>query len=95
MNVCNITDIFSLLHKVFYQNNYIHSLCFGDLIFEAKGVRVMLKILSEQMPFYETPLIESKLSISHNNFQKVDLRSKLCLNILYLIFNISFSIKSD
>ncbi len=51
--IYNITSIFVLIHKVFYQNNYIHSLCFGDLIYEAKGVLVMLKIISESLIFYE------------------------------------------
>jgi hypothetical protein len=51
--IYNISSIFVLIHKVFYQNNYIHSLCFGDLIYEAKGVLVMLKIISENLIFYE------------------------------------------
>lgn len=51
--ILNITSIFTTIHKVFYQNNFIHSVCFGDLIYEAKGVLVMLKIISENLIFFE------------------------------------------
>ena len=91
-NIFYITEIFALLHKVFYQNNYFHSLCFGDLIYEAKGVLVMLKIVSEKLLFYEDNIYSSKFCLKSEELGSQDLRIELCLNILYLLYNISYGI---
>ena len=87
-----ITEILSTIHKVFYQNNYVQSLCFGDLIFEAKGVLVMLKIISEKLPLYETSITRNKLSLiaGEEHATPTEIRSSICLNIVYLIYNISY-----
>lgn len=50
----------------------------------------MLKILSEKLPFYEEELVRDKLVKSDEQYSGADLRSSICLNVLYLIFNISY-----
>lgn len=91
--ILNITSIFTTIHKVFYQNNFFHSLCFGDLIYEAKGVLVMLKIISENLVFFEDGKpFEGKFG-SDGLFPATETIEATVQNILYLILNVSCSFK--
>jgi hypothetical protein len=48
----NLTTI----HKILKKNNYLQAVSFGNYIFEAKGILVMLKIISEKLLSTEVQL---------------------------------------
>jgi len=91
--IFNISDIFVDLHKLFLINSYFQSVYFTNLLFEAKGVLVMIKVIAEKLIHsFDLLLIKDKLDLK--NAVGVNLKIALCENILYMIYHISSGILS-
>lgn len=89
-----ITRTLALIHKVLKSNNFFQALSLGTYIYDAKGILVMLKIISEKILLYEGKLQRSMIQVESSDTLHLD-ESKLnpvegiVEDILYIFFNIT------
>lgn len=90
-----ITRTLSLIHRVLRSNNFFQSLSLGNYIYDAKGILVMLKIISEKILQHEGELNKNAMQLDNPSHLPVDENrlnpiEGVVEDILYLFFHITY-----
>lgn len=88
-----MTHTFRLVHSILKSNNFFQALSLGNYIYDAKGVLVMLKIISEKILQSEYPLHKNALEVIGIGAPPVETGNPIegvVEDILYLFYNIAF-----
>ena len=90
-----ITRTLSLVHRVLKSNNFFQALSLGNYIYDAKGILVMLKIISEKILQHEGPLNINTFEIegprqTHTDGSRLNPIEGIVEDILYLFYHITY-----
>lgn len=89
-----ITRTLSLVHRVLKSNNFFQALSLGNYIYDAKGILVMLKIISEKILQHEGSLNINTFEIDgfgpHRDDSCQNPIEGIVEDILYLFYHITF-----
>lgn len=94
VNLANIiSDDFSFLLHNFHKNNFIQGLCLSTYIYEAKGVLLLLKILSEKVLTIEADIIDNIVVYNipeeaWQDFGSLSLEESVSQKLIYLLWKI-------
>jgi len=86
--IFNISEVFVDIYDLFYKNSFYQAVYFTDVLYEAKGVLVMLKVIAEKLIHsYNLYIIPERLVLK--DAESKSIKVLLCENILKMLHAIT------